>query len=331
MNLFSRKYLRLVLGQKNLQTELEIRSLFAIVLRKRPSLNFLNFNIRKAFILLLVLSLPLISINMEQKKVQNTWFTEPFSFLAESTQAVFANLSRGVRSTTGEYLNLLNIKIRNTNLQKENDELKTRLNQMTESQNELERLRTLLDFQKNTKMDLVPAQVIGRDLVPDHNTITINKGTKHGLKAGQAVLTVSGAVGYIFKPQYFTSHVMLVTDRYSVVDALIQKTRAHGIVEGKSPELCVLQYVERTEDVKPGDLIVTGGLDNIFPKGFPLGVVTNVERKTKSASLIIDLKPVVDANKVEEVFIVKHAALEDFLQKATDVSAVETTKPSASK
>lgn len=276
-------------------------------------MNFLNFNFRKAFIFLLVISLPLISINMEQKKVQNMWFTQPFSFLAQSIQSVFAELSLGVKSTTSEYVNLMHIKSQSADLQKENNELKTRLNQLTENQNELERLRTLLDFQKNTKMELVPAQVIGRDLVPDHNTITINKGSKHGLKAGQAVLTVSGAVGYVFKPQYFTSHVMLITDRYSVVDALIQKTRSHGIVEGKSKESCALQYVERTEDVKPGDLIVTGGLDNIFPKGFPLGVVANVERKTKSTSLSIELKPVVDAGKIEEVFIVKHAALEDFL------------------
>ncbi|MBC7465300.1 MAG: rod shape-determining protein MreC [Bdellovibrio sp.] len=281
-------------------------------------MNFLNFNFKKAFILLLVLSLPLISINMEQKKIQNSWFTQPFSFIAQSIQNIFSGLSTGVRGTTSEYLNLLNIKSENARVMKENDELKTRLNQFSENQNELERLRTLLDFQNNTKMELIPGQVIGRDLVVDHKTITINKGTKHGLKEGQAVLTVSGAVGYIFKPQYFTSHVMLVTDRYSVVDALIQKTRAHGIVEGKTKDSCVLLYVERTEDVKVGDLIVTGGLDNIFPKGFPLGVVTDIERKTKSASLVIGIKPVVDPNTVEEVFIVKHAALENFLEKTED-------------
>lgn len=250
---------------------------------------------------------------MEQKRVENNWFTQPFTFLAQSIQSLFSQLSLGVKSTTAEYVNLLNIKAQNAQLHKENSEMKARLNQFTENQIELEKLKTLLDFEKNTKMDLVPAQVIGRDLVPDHNTITINKGSKHGLKAGQAVLTVSGAVGYIFKPQIFTSHVMLITDRYSVVDALIQKTRAHGIVEGRSKESCVLQYVERTEDVKLGDLIVTGGLDNIFPKGFPLGVVASVERKTKTASLSIELKPVVDAGKIEEVFIVKHAALEDFM------------------
>lgn len=276
-------------------------------------MNFLNFNFRKAFILLAIITLPLISINMEQKKGATPWFTQPFRFAAESVQGLFFGLSEGVRRTTAEYINLINIKSQNRDLRKENDELKARLNLFTESQNELERLRTLLDFQKNTKMELIPAQVIGRNLVTDHHTITLNKGTDHGLRSGQAVLTVSGAVGYVFRPSARTSHVMLITDRYSVVDALIQKTRAHGLIEGKSKDTCVLQYVERTEEVKDGDLIVTGGLDNIFPKGFPLGVITNVERKTKSASLQIEVKPVVDASQVEEVFIVKSAASESFL------------------
>lgn len=278
-------------------------------------MNFLNFNLKKAFLLLIIVSLPLISINMEQKLTQNSWVNQPFIFLAQSVQNLFYELSQGVRTTTANYINLINVKAKSRDLMKENDELKTRLNLFVENQNELERLRTLLDFQKNTKMELIPAQVIGRNLVTDHNTITINKGMNHGLKSGQAVLTVSGAVGYIFKPGPTTSHVMLITDRYSVVDALIQKTRSHGLIEGKTKESCILQYVERTEDVKDGDLIVTGGLDNIFPKGFPLGVITNIERKTKSASLQIEVKPVVDANKVEEVFIVKSTASENFFNE----------------
>ncbi|AGH95198.1 rod shape-determining protein MreC [Pseudobdellovibrio exovorus] len=284
-------------------------------------MNFLNFNFKKALILLAIISLPLISINMEQKTIQDSWFSQPFTFLAQSVQSLFFNLSEGVRATTAEYINIINVKTDNQSLKKENDELKARLNLFTENQNELERLRTLLDFQNNTKMELIPAQVIGRNLVTDHNTITINKGTDHGLKAGQAVLTVSGAVGHIFQPSSRTAHVMLITDRYSVVDALIQRTRAHGLIEGKTKDTCILQYVERTEDVKDGDLIVTGGLDNIFPKGFPLGVITNVERKTKNTSLQIEVKPVVDSNKVEEVFIVKSAALENFLKDDQKASA----------
>jgi len=272
-----------------------------------------------------MISLPLISINMEQKKIQNIWFAQPLSFISETFQSAFAGLSLGVRGTTAEYLNLLNIKKENAKLKNELSEMKTKLNLFNESIIENERLKTILDFQKNTKMTLVPAQVIGRDLLPDHKTITINKGTKHGLKHLQAVLTVTGAVGYIFKPTERTSHVMLITDRYSVVDAVIQKTRAHGILEGTSKDSGILQYIDRTEDVKPGDLIVTGGIDNIFPKGFPLGVVTDVERKTKSATLAVDIKPIVDSNKIEEVFVVLNAANEDFsAPSVTEASSTAT-------
>lgn len=269
---------------------------------------------------------------MEQKNIGDPWFNKPFNFLSTGLQNLFFGLSDGVQSTTSEYMNLINIKRRNSDLEKEMIELKARLNVFNENQIELERLRTLLDFQKNTKMELIPAQVIGRDLVTDHNTITINKGTDHGLKHGQAVLTVSGAVGYIYKPTSKTAHILLITDRYSVVDAIIQKSRARGLIEGKSNDLCSLQYVERTEDVKDGDLIVTGGLDNIFPKGFPIGVITSVSHKTKSVSLQIEVKPVVDANRVEEVFVVKSAASENFLPDSQEPKLEsETTEASKDK
>lgn len=287
------------------------------------SLNFLNFNFKKTFLLLVIFILPLISINMEQKRTTTQWFAQPLSFTAEALQTFFSSMSLGVRGTVSEYLNLLRIKSENKELKNKMSELTTRLNLLKENEIELERLKNLIDFQKNTKMELVPAQVIGRDLVPDHKTITINKGLRHGLKSGQAVLTVSGAVGYVFRPEQFTSHVMLMTDRYSVVDALIQKTRFHGIVEGQGKNNGVLQFVDRTDDVKPGDLIVTGGLDNIFPKGFPLGVVTEVERKTKSASLIIQIRPVIESDKIEEVFVVQNAANESFFEKNEAENAKE--------
>jgi len=168
--------------------------------------------------------------------------------------------------------------------------------------------------------------VIGRDLAPDHNTIIINKGTRNGLKSGQAVITVQGVLGYVYRPEAFTANIMLITDSYSVVDGVVQRTRAHGIVEGKSPNLIQLKYVEKTEDVKKGDLVVTGGLDNIFPKGFPVAVVENVERKNFSVSLKVELKPVVDPYKVEEVFVVANAANAD-LSDRLPVQASETTPP----
>jgi rod shape-determining protein MreC len=209
------------------------------------------------------------------------------------------------------------------------------MGEMTEIKNENDRLRALLDFRQSTKMDLVTAQVIGRDLVSsDHSTITINKGTRDGLKPGQAVITVHGALGYIYRPEALTAKIMLITDRYSVVDGVVQRTRAHGIVEGRTQSSCQLKYVEKTEDVKKGDLVVTGGLDNIFPKGFPVAVVENVERKNFSVSLKVDLKPVVDPFKVEEVFVVANAANVDLsdrlpVQAAENVVPMPGTAPAA--
>lgn len=278
-------------------------------------MNFFNFDFKKLVMIGIVLALPLISINMQQKTQESNWLSTPFTLLGSAVTEGFYGFSHGVKDTTAMYIDLINIKKNNRDLKSSNNELQTRLEKMNELLIENDRLRGLLAFKDQTNMNLVAAEVIGRDLVTDHNTITINKGTNDGLKSGQAVVTTGGVLGYIFKPEPFTSHVMLITDRYAVVDGIVQRTRAHGIVEGKSQSSCALKYVEKTEDVKQGDLVVTGGLDNIFPKGFPVAIVESVERKTFSVSLNVELRPVVDPYKVEEVFIVFNAAKADFGEK----------------
>lgn len=293
-------------------------------------MNFFNFDLKKLVIIGIVLALPLISINMQQKPQESNWLSKPFTLLGSSISEMFYGFSHGVTGTTAMYLDLINIKKESQNIQSTNNELQARQSKMNELLAENDRLRNLLGFRDQSKMSLIAAQVIGRDLVLDHNTITINKGTNDGLKPGQAVITTEGALGYIFKPAPFTSAVMLITDRYAVVDGIVQRTRAHGIVEGKSQSGCTLKYVEKTEDVKEGDLVVTGGLDNIFPKGFPVAVVESVERKTFSVSLKVDLRPVVDPYKVEEVFIVINAANEDFGDKYAPPGTIpegEATSP----
>ncbi|WP_374030572.1 rod shape-determining protein MreC [Bdellovibrio bacteriovorus] len=294
-------------------------------------MNFFNFDLKKLVMIGIVLALPLISINMQQRPQESNWLAKPFSLLGSAVSESFYGFSSGVKGTTAMYLDLINIKKHSEQLTSTNNELQARLEKMNELLIENDRLRGLLTFKEQTKMSLMAAQVIGRDLVIDHNTITINKGTQDGLKAGQAVITTGGVLGYIFKPDTFTSHVMLITDRYAVVDGIVQRTRAHGIVEGKSQYSSTLQlkYVERTEDVQEGDLVVTGGLDNIFPKGFPVAVVDSVEKKTFSVSLKVDLRPVVDPYKVEEGFVVLQGNNEDFGDKFAPASATATTETTA--
>lgn len=280
-------------------------------------MNFFNINFRKVIIIVLIALLPLLSINMEQKSTQNMWFAQPISFLAGVTQSFFSGISESVRGTTSEYLNLINIKSENTKLANQISQLQAIHAQYQENLNELNRLRTLLDFKNKTKMKMVPAQVIGRDLTIDHQTITINKGLADGLKSQQAVVTTQGAVGYIFRPENHSSHVMLLTDRYAVTDALVQKTRSHAIVEGLGKDSGVLQYVDRDEPMQVGDVIVTGGLDHIYPNGFPLAIVSEVLRKPNSSIRIIHVKPVVESDKIEEVFVVTDTQNEDLFDSKT--------------
>ncbi|MEK2688256.1 rod shape-determining protein MreC [Bdellovibrio sp. GT3] len=292
-------------------------------------MNFFNFDLKKLVLIGIVLALPLISINMQQRPQESHWLVKPFSMLGSAVSETFFGFSHGVKDTTAMYLDLINIKKQSEQLHSTNNELQSRLQSMNELQIENDRLRGLLEFKQTTKMKLTSAQVIGRDLVIDHNTVTINKGTNDGLKSGMAVITTAGVLGYIFKPEPFTAHVMLITDRYAVVDGIVQRTRAHGIVEGKSQSICALKYVERTEDVKEGDLVVTGGLDNIFPKGFPVAIVESVERKTFSVSLKVDLRPVVDPYKVEEVFIILDSSKEDFGDKFAPQAALSAEEAAA--
>lgn len=273
-------------------------------------MNFLNFDLKKLLSYLLILSLPLISINMQQNRLQQKWYDRPFSYISSATQSVFFAFTDSVRSNTALYLNLINIKKENLELKSLNRELQSRLETFEEAQNEISRLNQLLDFRSKSKMQLVAARIMSKDLVSDHKTLAINKGTEHGLVSGQAVITVGGAVGYVFKPQPTTSQILLITDRYSAIDGLVARSRARGIVEG-TVSGSAFQYVEKSEDIRPGDLVVTSGLDNIFPKGFPIATVEKVEDLANAVSLKVELKPVVDPDKIEEVFVIINAAFED--------------------
>ncbi len=291
-------------------------------------MNWFNFDLRKAAAWLMAALLPLVSINMQQRPASQPWFDQPFSLMAGLVQDGFFSFSDGVRGTTALYLNLINIKRKNQQLVESNQSLQAQLLEMNELRQENDRLAKLLDFQAQTKMQMIAARVISRDLLTDHATIRLDKGTHHGLKAGQAVISTEGVVGYIFRPGAFTSQVLLITDRYSVIDGVVARSRARGIAEGKGPDALTFRYVDKSEDIQKGDLIVTSSIDNIFPKGFPVAVVEEVENKQYAASLRVELKPVVDPDKLEEVFVITNAAQEDLSARVAGAEAPAAPAPS---
>ncbi|MCB0384688.1 MAG: rod shape-determining protein MreC, partial [Bdellovibrionales bacterium] len=140
-------------------------------------------------------------------------------------------------------------------------------------------------------------------------------------------ITTGGVVGYVFRVEAFTAQILLLVDRYAVIDAIVQRSRARGIVEGRSSEGCRLRYLNRSDDVQIGDLVVTSGLDNIFPKGFPIGLVTSVAKSRYGMTQEVEIKPAINASILEEVFVVTNAQNEDFTPQPGD----EPTNGSAEK
>ena len=273
---------------------------------------FFNLDFKKLIFILLVVVLPFVSINIEESHRNNSlWYSQPFTLLASVIQRSIYEFADTIQKTTSFYVDLLGIKRQNRMLTEYNATLLTEMATFSELKLENDRLREFLDLKKKTKMKVLAAETIARDLISDHATIQINKGTRDGIKNGQAVITTFGVVGHVFRPSTLSSQVLLITDRYSVVDAIVQRTRARGIVEGKSQTNCVLKYVEKLEDVAEGDLVVTSGLDNIFPKGFPVAKVSDVESKGRGYSVRVELTPIVDPRKIDTVLVILDANYEE--------------------
>lgn len=278
-------------------------------------MNFFAFDLRKALIVLVVIALPLLSINMKRNPGEEAWYRKPFSATVSLIQGGYSSFTSGVRGTTSMYLKLIGIKREIQTLQKENEELRAKLGALTELKLENERLNKLLDFKRQTTMELLAAKVIARDLSLDHSSIRINRGTKHGLRKLQGVITVEGVVGYVLKVDSESAQVVVLNDRSAAIDAIVQRTRARGLVSGKNLSTCRLRYLERADDVAPGDTIVTSGLQGYFPKGFPIGHLTSVRKTDYGISQEAELSPVVNAANLEEVFVVLNSGQEDFSDK----------------
>lgn len=195
----------------------------------------------------------------------------------------------------------------------ESQDLKRELARAREIQNryrelELEnaRLKKFVNFTDEAPASYVAAQVIARDPSPWFKTIVIDKGTDEGLVKGSPVLVSEGIVGQIIQVAKEFSRVLLITDRNSAVDALVQDTRVRGMVKGNNEDTCSFVYTLRKDEVKPGEMIVSSGLDQVFPKGLRIGRILDVKKDHSQLFQDITIETSVDFDKLEEVLVYKN-------------------------
>ena len=254
-------------------------------------------------VLFLLIALALMSYRIKQKRgldYVDALMLEVCSPAQEGVSFVLNTIGGVFR----KYFFLVHVQQENVTLRQRMAELQNENHQMKEMVLANERMTRLLQFREKMATPMIAAEVIGQDPSSWFKSVTIDKGERHGIQKGMAVISPEGVIGQILKtaPHYAT--VLLITDYNSAIDAIVQRTRARAIVEGKGENRCQLKYLLRTEQVSPGDVVVTAGSGGIFPKGLMIGEIQKVEKKGLGVFQYAELIPGVDLTRVEEVFII---------------------------
>jgi rod shape-determining protein MreC len=207
------------------------------------------------------------------------------------------------------YFYLVGVRRQNAELQRQLEEYKQREVLSQEAQQALTRLEVLLDLKRQVALPVIGARVIAYDPTLWSRSAIINQGKAQGVKEGLPVLAPQGIVGRIVGvyPEY--SKVMLIVDRKSGADAMVQRTRVRGMLKGKGGNRCSLEFVPKNSDVQVGDLVLASGLVGLYPKGLVFGKVTAANKKNPGVFQEIEVSPSVDLSTLEEVLVVKVATL----------------------
>ena len=262
---------------------------------------------------LIVVNIIILSVSSSQYSSHGSGRTAIF-FIAPF-QATVTNSVQFLKNIWGHYFFLVSVA-------KENDNLKKAINQAANENNkyrEIEisnfRLRNLLNFRKTMTNQVLVAEVIGQDPSPWFKTIIIDKGKSDGVEKGLPVIVPEGIAGQIIDISYNYSKVLLIIDRNSAVDALVQRTRARGLIKGQSDGRCLSKYVLRKHDIKVGDTVVSSGLDGVFPKGLRVGYVSGIVKRNSGIFQEVTVTPYIDFGKLEEVLVVLDSPKHDFVSE----------------
>jgi len=252
---------------------------------------------------LLLMSLFLVSISVRSQPYRDP-LAEVVLFVFSPLQGAAEWVRRGVSSAWFGYVYLVGARAENEHLRARVAVLEADVVRLGELERNNERLSELLRFRADTRVEVKGARVIARD--PQHwfRSLVIDRGRQDGLREGLAVLAPGGVVGRVVEVGRSASRVMLLTDNDSGIAAVVQRSRAEGIVQGGRDEGCRMNYLRRDVDVVAGDQVVTSGLDGIFPKGILIGTITEIELEHRDLLLSARVEPSVPLADLEEVLVV---------------------------
>ena len=249
----------------------------------------------------------LISTQVNAEPGASVLETVTFGAFAEVQRLLTSGLDNVVGLWSG-YVGLRDVREQNLELNLEVADLRFELQTQRALAQQTRSLERLLELRQTVALPTLSARVIATDATPYFRTLTIDRGRRAGVRSDLAVIAPNGVVGRVVgSPGPRAAQVQLLIDRNAAAGALIERTRVSGVVVGTDDSSRFqLEYVSNLEDVQVGDEIVTSGIDGIYPKGFRIGVVTQVEDGIGLYQLI-QVSPVVEFSQIEDVLVVLDA------------------------
>jgi len=243
-----------------------------------------NFKEYIVLVLLLIISLVTLSLNQKPavKKVRS---------LAFGSFAAFT-------SVVSDALNISGVKSENERLRRINAELMLQVSKLRQDGIENAELKGLLGLKDTTKYPLISATVVSKTL----GTITLNSGSKNGIRAGMPVINDQGMVGIVYTTSESFSIVRTLTSSDLKLTVKDERSRINGIMKWDGSNLVIIN-VPKTYDVEPGDRIITSEISYIVPVPLPIGVVTGLTKTETGMFNEVKVRPFVNFIRTEHVFV----------------------------
>lgn len=214
----------------------------------------------------------------------------------------------------------------NQRLMQENVRLKMEAHQVEIYAREIADLKSLLSLKNHGLQTTTAAEIISNGKEPTGSRLIIDKGANHNIRAGDAVVNDTGLIGQITQVHPLSAEVSLLTDSASTIPVMVARTGMRTLVYGGSGDIS-LRYFPTDADLQPNDILVTSGLDSIFPTGIPVARVMQTSRNAGTPFYRVQLHPLSDTRSSKYVLVLPQTEQPDFQAASAPIAASTPAKP----
>tara|TARA_X000001036_G_scaffold438291_1_gene485733 strand:- start:1587 stop:2369 length:783 start_codon:yes stop_codon:yes gene_type:complete len=192
----------------------------------------------------------------------------------------------------------------NQYLREKNLQLNLELQSILYAADENEKLRELLDFKRNTSLNILPSRIINKGIQTNINSLTIDIGSSVGVRPNQAVLTPDGIIGKTIQSGKNSSLVQSISDNNFRLSVRIMPSGAVGILRWYKNNICKIYEVQKNVNISIGDRVITSGFSKIYPPKLPVGYVSGVYDERGSYQKVVNVEIQNDFESIQNVFVI---------------------------